>query len=325
MLKYSLRLHLKLAHHSTTQSGGPVKGIILVAGSGTRRGVTTLGIDPDNGVGISKALVETHDKPTICYPLHDLILAGLEDILVITSPKARKQYQRFLGDGSALGINLNYAVQEKPKGIADAFPIGANFIGNDDVMLTFGDNIFSGVDYIEALKRSTRPDGAIIFALYVRNPKDFGVVEFDDDGKAISLEEKPAQPKSPYAVPGIYSYDSSVVDISRSIEPSARGELEITDVNKVYLESGKLYVEKLDSDTHWFDTGSAETNSEAAGFVQQFQRQNRRLLGSPHAAAFQAGRIDSEQLLRLAHKFGKSTYGNLLTELAENGWPTLKR
>lgn len=294
-----------------------MKGIILAAGKGTRLGAATLGIGP-LGVGMSKPLIPTYDKPTVYYPLSDLISIGVSEILVIAAPDNVDQFKSLLGTGDALGISIEYAVQDTPRGIAEAFIIAEDFIGNSDVALTFGDNIFSGVRFTETLRKSISPNPATVFAYYVRNPEEFGVVQFDKSGKAISLEEKPASPKSHYAVPGVYLYDSSVVDVAKTIKPSARGELEITDVNRVYLDRGELKVVTLDSDTHWFDTGMPSALLSAAEYVKNFQIENQRLLGSPEAAAYLAGRIDEEQLMSHAKRLLKSDYGRMLEHLALN-------
>ncbi len=299
-----------------------MKGIILAAGKGTRLGAATQGIGP-NGIGMSKALILTYDKPTIYYPLADLIAAGIDDILVIAAPDNVDQFSTALGDGECLGIKLSYAVQEVPRGIGEGFIIAKDFIGNDSVALTFGDNIFVGESFGEKVKLSTKPVGATVFARIVPNPSAFGVVKFNKDGVAISLEEKPAQPTTRYAVPGMYFYDSSVVEIAMKIKPSDRGELEITDINKEYLNRGLLNVVKLDSDTHWFDTGTSDSLLTAANFVKNFQDDNNQLLGSPEAEAFLAGFITSDELLKLATPLLKSPYGILLKELALNGdWVT---
>ena len=299
-----------------------MKGIILAAGKGTRLGAATQGIGP-KGTGMSKALILTYDKPTIYYPLADLIAAGINDILVIAAPDNVNQFSTALGDGSCLGITLSYAVQEVPRGIAEGFIIAEDFIGSDSVALTFGDNIFVGESFGEKVKVSTNPNGATVFARIVQNPSAFGVVKFNKDGVAISLEEKPTQPSSRYAVPGMYFYDSSVVEVAKNLAPSERGELEITDVNKEYLSKGLLNVVKLDSDTHWFDTGTPDSLLTAANFVKNFQDDNNQLLGSPEAEAFLAGFINAGELLELATPLLKSPYGARLEELAQHGdWVT---
>lgn len=295
-----------------------MKGIILAAGKGTRLGAATLGIGP-SGTGMSKPLIPTHDKPTVYYPLTDLISAGINEILVIAAPDNVDQFSAMLGDGESLGISLRYEVQVVPRGIAEAFIIAEDFIENNGVALTFGDNIFSGDGFTRLLTEIETPDGAMVFARHVRNPQDFGVVEFDKDGRAISLEEKPLRPKSPYAVPGMYFYDSSVVEVAKGIKPSFRGELEITTVNEVYLEQNKLKVTKLDSDTSWFDTGTPDSLHAAAEYIINFQRDNERLLGSPEAASFLTGFINAEQLQLLSQHLSKSGYGQMLSRLANNG------
>lgn len=296
-----------------------MKGIILAAGKGTRLGAITNGIGK-SGTGMSKPLVPTYDKPTIYYPLSDLISANIKDILVIAAPDNVDQFRSLLGDGSDLGINLSYDIQVKPEGIAQAFVIAESFIGNDNVALTFGDNIFSGNKFSETLKTCTDPRGATVFAYHVTNPQDFGVVEFDKNMKAISIEEKPTQPKSPYAVVGIYFYDSTVINVAKNVQPSARGELEITSVNQEYLRRDKLNVTRLDSDTNWFDTGTASSLQKAARHVHDYQERTEQLLGSPEASAYRAGLIGQNDLLRLAGPVEKSSYGKALIRLATEGW-----
>ncbi|MGH7217925.1 MAG: sugar nucleotidyltransferase [Candidatus Microsaccharimonas sp.] len=292
-----------------------MKGIILAAGKGTRLGAATCGIG-SNGVGVSKPLIPTYDKPTIYYPLSDLISAGINDILIIAAPNSIDQFRAHLGDGTELGISIQYAIQDVPRGTADAFLIAEEFIGNDDVALIFGDNIFSSSRFAEILRSSTKPEGATVFAYQVPDPQDYGVVEFSEDGRAISIEEKPAQPKSDYAVVGVYFYTNGVIDIAKQLTPSDRGELEITDVNKTYLEAETLNVVKLDTDTEWFDTGTPKTLLSAANYVEKFQGENEQLLGSPEAAAYTAGFINSAQLTELAKSLIKSEYGRLLHKLA---------
>lgn len=297
-----------------------MKGIILAAGKGTRLGPITGGIGK-NGCGPSKPIVQTYDKPTIYYPLSDMISAGISEILVIAAPDNVDQFRALLGDGTELGITLQYDVQPEPKGIAEAFIIGEAFIGDDDVALMFGDNIFDGSDFIEAIKKSTSPRGATIFAYRVSNPSDFGVVEFDRKMRAISLEEKPAKPKSSYAVPGAYFYTNTVVEIAKGITPSERGELEITDVNLEFMRRNLLDVTVLDSDTEWFDTGTPDSLDDASTHVRKWQQRHGRLLGSPEAAAYRAGFINAAQLEELGEARKKSPYGKLLIELATSGWP----
>jgi glucose-1-phosphate thymidylyltransferase len=296
-----------------------VKGIILAAGKGTRLGAITNGIGK-GGVGISKPLVPTYDKPTIYYPLSDLISANIREILIIAAPDNVDQFRSLLGDGSELGIELSYDIQVKPEGIAQAFVIAENFIGDDNVALIFGDNVFSGNRFSETLKTCTNPNGATVFAYHVTNPEDFGVVEFDQNMQAISVEEKPTQPRSHYAVVGIYFYDKQVINIAKNVKPSARGELEITSVNDEYLRRGELKVTRLDSDTHWFDTGTPYSLNKAANHVREYQERTEQLLGSPEASAYKAGFIDKERLLRLAEPVKKASYGKALIQLATNGW-----
>ena len=296
-----------------------MKGIILAAGKGTRLGAATRGIGP-SGIGVSKPLIPTYDKPTVYYALSDLISAGIKDILVIAAPDNVDQFQSLLGDGKDLGIRISYEVQPKPEGIAQAFIIGEEFIGDDDVALIFGDNIFSGKRFSETLKASTKPRGATVFAYHVPNPQDFGVVEFDKDMRAVSIEEKPAQPKSHYAVVGIYFYTCGVIEIAKRIQPSARGEIEISSVNDEYRKLGTLDVTVLDSDTNWFDTGTPESLSEAADYVRKWQRRTDQLIGSPEAAAYLAGFISSDTLSYLAKPLEKSVYGSALIQLAKGGW-----
>lgn len=292
-----------------------MKGIILAAGKGTRLGAITNGIGK-KGVGISKPLVPTYDKPTVYYPLADLISAGIQEILVIAAPDNIDQFRNLLGDGIDLGITLTYAIQPHPEGIAQAFIIAEDFIGSDSVALTFGDNVFSGNKFSETLKTCTNPNGAMVFAYHVANPEDFGVVEFDENMQAVSIEEKPTHPKSHYAVVGIYFYDNTVVNIAKNVEPSARGELEITSVNEEYLRRGKLKVTRLDSDTRWFDTGVADSLNRAANYVREYQEETEQLLGSPEASAHKAGFINEDDLLRLAEPVKKSSYGKALIQLA---------
>lgn len=291
-----------------------MKGIILAAGKGSRLGAATQGIGK-NGKGISKGLIPTFARPTVYYPLSDLITAGINDIQVIAAPDNVEQYADLLGDGSELGIRLSYGVQEKPRGIAEAFLIAEDFIGEDGVALTFCDNIFSGESFMRSLRQMTTPNGARIFARWVHNPGDYGVAELDKEGRVISLEEKPAQPKTNYAVPGMYFYDNTVVEVARGITPSARGELEITDVNIAFMHQGRLSATLLDSDTDWFDTGTPESLNRASQFIEEFQSENGILLGSPEQAAYLAGFIDKAQLLELADAVSKSDYGKMLMRL----------
>lgn len=297
-----------------------MKGIILAAGKGSRLGAITAGIGPA-GVGLSKPGAPVFDKPSIYYPLADMISAGIKEVMVIAAPDNVEWFRALLGDGSSLGIIIEYGVQEVPLGIAEAFIIAEDFIGDGDVALMFGDNVFNGSRFVEAMKASTSPRGATVFAYYVENPSAFGVVEFNKRGRAISLEEKPEHPKSQYAVPGAYFYTCSVVEVAKGIQPSARGELEITDVNRVYLEKNLLDVTVLESDTEWFDTGTPESLDDASTHVRRWQQRHKRLLGSPEAAAYLAGNISAEQLIEHGNRQGKAMYGQKLIELATVGWP----
>jgi glucose-1-phosphate thymidylyltransferase len=297
-----------------------MKSIILVAGRGTRMGAITLGIGGYHR-GTSKPLLPVFDKPSVYYALSDSIAAGIKDILIIAAPDNVDEYKRLLGDGSYLGINIEYAVQDDPKGIAEAFIIGEQFIGDDDVALMFGDNLFNGKRFTEALRQSaTNLRGASIFALRVPNPSDYGVVEFDSKKRAVSLEEKPEKPKSDYAVPGTYFYTSDVVEIAKALQPSARGELEITDVNMAFLARNLLDVQVLDDDTDWFDTGNPFALDDAADYVRDFQERHPSILiGSPEATAFKMGFINRSQLLDMATKtkLKGTDYGIRLRALAE--------
>ena len=282
-------------------------------------GAITRGIG-HNGIGTPKPLVTAYDKPTIYYPLADLISVGITDILVIAAPDNVDQFRGCLGNGNELGVSISYEVQEVPRGIADAFIVGEQFIGNEDVALIFGDNIFSGRHFSKTLKGCTTPDGATVFAYRVPNPEAFGVVEFDVNGTVISLEEKPSKPKSHHAVVGIYFYRADVVEIAKRVTPSDRGELEITSVNQAYLEQGRLSVTTLDSDTTWFDTGTPESLADASEYVRTYQAHHGQLLGSPEASAYLAGRIDQAQLIDHASRLKKSAYGDSLMQLAKEGW-----
>lgn len=295
------------------------KAIILAGGNGTRMGSITQGIGR-YGMGISKPLVHAFDKSTIFYPLSDIISAGIKDVLIITAPHNEGQFSQMIGDGSELGMSISYAQQPKQIGIADAFRIGKKFIGNDRVMLALGDNIFDGKRFSDTVKASVNQDGATIFALHHNNPEQMGVVEFNANGRAISLEEKPAKPKSEFVVPGMYFYDNSVVAFAEDLKPSLRGELEITDINNTYLKLGRLRVQELDRDTIWFDTGSPELLDDAASYIRTTQERTNRLIGSPEAEAYLVGNITSEQLLKLATPHRKATYGKRLEQLATHGW-----
>ncbi|MBU2995985.1 glucose-1-phosphate thymidylyltransferase RfbA [Cellulophaga baltica] len=282
-----------------------MKGIILAGGSGTRLHPLTL--------SVSKQLMPIYDKPMIYYPLSTLIYAGINKILIISTPKDLPLFKDLLGNGKKYGCRFEYAVQEAPNGLAEAFLIGEKFIGNDKVALILGDNIFYGSGLAELLQSNNNPDGGIIYAYRVNDPERYGVVEFNEEGKAISIEEKPLQPKSNYAVPGIYFYDNEVVDIAKNITPSNRGELEITDINKAYLEKSKLNVSILDRGTAWLDTGTFQSLMQASQFVEVIEERQGLKIGSIEGAAYEMGLITKEQLIALAKPLMKSGYGkNLL-------------
>lgn len=284
-----------------------MKGIILAGGSGTRLFPITL--------SVSKQLMPVYDKPMIYYPLATLMEAGIREILIITKPADKSLFQSLLGDGSKLGCHFEYAVQPEPKGIAEAFLIGRDFIGEDKVALILGDNIFYGSGLSHTLKENTDPDGGVVFGYHVQDPQKYGVVEFDEQGNAISIEEKPENPKSNYAIPGIYFYDNEVVEIARNIKPSKRGELEITDVNKAYLSQGKLKVSILDRGTAWLDTGSFLSLMQAAQFVEVIEERQGLKIGAIEEVAFQQGFISREELHQLAQPLLKSGYGQYLLQL----------
>ena len=284
-----------------------MKGIILAGGSGTRLWPITK--------AISKQLMPIYDKPMIYYPLTTLMQAGIRDILIITTPDDQAGFQRLLGDGSQWGINLEYAVQPKPEGLAQAFIIGEEFIGDDKVTLVLGDNIFYGAALDDSLRACTDPDGGIVFAYKVSDPERYGVVEFDDQSQAVSIEEKPVQPKSNFAVVGIYFYDNDVIEIAKSVQPSARGELEITSINAEYLRRGKLKVQTLDSGDVWLDTGTISSLTDAEDFVRVVQTRTGQIVGSPEKTAFQNGWINRQQLDEIAATLKKSGYGEYLNVL----------
>ena len=281
-----------------------MKGIILAGGSGTRLWPITQ--------AISKQLMPIYDKPMIYYPLTTLMQAGIRNILIITTPDDQAGFQRLLGDGSQWGINLEYAVQPKPEGLAQAFIIGEEFIGNDKVALVLGDNIFHGERLDESLQECTNPDGGTVFAYKVSDPERYGVVEFDEQNQAISIEEKPAEPKSNFAVVGLYFYDNDVIEIAKNVQPSARGELEITSINAEYLRRGKLQVQTLDNGDVWLDTGTIDSLTDAADFVRVIQKRTGRIIGSPEKIAFKNDWISREQLNTLAEPLKKSGYGKYL-------------
>ena len=281
-----------------------MKGIILAGGSGTRLHPITL--------AISKQLMPVFDKPMIYYPLSTLISAGINEILIISTPQDLPLFKRLLGDGKKYGCRFEYTVQENPNGLAEAFILGADFIGDDKVALILGDNIFYGTGLATLLKANNNPDGGIVYAYHVHDPERYGVVEFDENGNAISIEEKPIKPKSNYAVPGIYFYDNEVVEIAKNIKPSHRGELEITDINKSYLERGKLNVSILDRGTAWLDTGTFDSLMQASQFVQVIEERQGLKVGAIEEAAYRSGFISKKQLHKLAEPLLKSGYGKHL-------------
>ena len=284
-----------------------MKGIILAGGTGSRLHPITQ--------GISKQLTPVYDKPMIYYPLSTLMLSGIRDILIITTPADQEQFQRLLGDGSRFGINLEYKVQPSPDGLAQAFILGADFIGNDSVALVLGDNIFYGPGLGTQLATYEQKDGATVFAYRVADPRAYGVVEFDEDFNALSIEEKPENPKSDYAIPGLYFYDSKVVEYARQIKPSPRGELEITDLNRVYLEQGKLKVEVLPRGTAWLDTGTFDSLADATNFIRTVQSRQGLSVGCPEEIAWRHGWLSDEQLRDIATPLVKSGYGSYLLGL----------
>lgn len=286
-----------------------MKGIILAGGSGTRLYPITK--------AVSKQLLPVYDKPLIYYPLSVLMLAGIRDVLIISTPRDLPMYKDLLGDGSMFGINIEYAEQKAPKGLAEAFIIGEKFIGNDSVCLVLGDNFFHGQGLSQILtKAANLKDGATIFGCYVKNPQAFGVVEFDDSGKVISIEEKPKEPKSNYAVPGLYFYDNKVIDIAKNVKPSSRGEVEITSVNNVYREAGKLHVELFGRGLAWLDTGTCQGLLQAANFVEAIQTRQGFYIACLEEIAYRKGYIDHEGLLERAKALHKTDYGKYLHEIA---------
>lgn len=289
-----------------------MKGIILAGGKGSRLFPLTL--------GVSKQLLPVYDKPMIYYPLSMLMLAGIRDILIITTPEDSAQYQRLLKDGSQWGLAFNYTIQESPRGLADAFIVGEEFIQNDSVALILGDNIFYGHGMPNTLRSAAKLDqGAVIFAYPVQDPERYGVVEFDKQGNALSLEEKPKKPRSHYAVPGIYFYDHRVVEFARKLEPSTRGEIEITDLNKIYLELGELRVEVLGRGVAWLDAGMHHSLLQASNFVQALEERQGMMISCPEEIAYRMGFINKEKLKELARSFNGNRYGEYLNRLANEG------
>ena len=287
-----------------------MKGIILAGGAGTRLYPLTK--------AISKQIMPVYDKPMIYYPLSTLMLAGIREVLIISTPRDLPVFEELLGDGSQLGMEFTYAVQEQPRGLADAFIIGADFIGRDHVALVLGDNIFYGQSFSRVLREAAlREKGATIFGYYVRDPKEYGVVEFDRTGKALSIEEKPENPKSNYAVPGLYFYDNEVVEIAANVKPSARGEIEITSINNEYLRRGTLHVETLGRGFAWLDTGNHDSLLDAADFVSAFQKRQGLYISCIEEIAYKRGFINREQLLKLAEPLMKTNYGKYMKEVAD--------
>jgi len=288
-----------------------MKGIILSGGMGTRLYPLTL--------SISKQLMPVYDKPMIYYPLSTLMLAGIKDILIISTPEHTSLFEDLLGDGSAIGCNISYKIQHDPNGLAQAFVLGEEFVGDDDACLILGDNIFHGNGLSELIQSCKKPDGGIVFAYPVTDPERYGVVDFDDNGKVLSIEEKPAQPKSHYAVPGLYFYDNSVIDVAKNLAPSARGEYEITDVNKIYLEKGQLEVRVMSRGYAWLDTGTHDSLLDAANFISVIEKRQGLKVGCIEEIAWKMGFIDNTQMQILADKYAKSGYGEYLARVMKEG------
>lgn len=286
-----------------------MKGIILAGGSGTRLWPITK--------GVCKQLIPIYDKPMIYYPLTTLMLSGIKDILIITTPDDQSQFKNLLGDGAQWGINLEYAIQPSPDGLAQAFIIGEDFIGNDKVALILGDNIFQGTNLCKSLKDCLDPNGSTVFAYRVSDPERYGVVEFDENNVAKSIEEKPNDPKSNYAVVGLYYYDNDVIEIAKNVKPSERGELEITSINAEYLKRGQLSVKTLDHGDVWLDTGTISSMTDASDYVRVIQQRTGQIIGSPEAVAYQEGYITKNELIELAAPLKKSGYGNYLLDLVK--------
>ena len=284
-----------------------MKGIVLAGGSGTRLHPLTL--------AISKQLMPLYDKPMIYYPLSVLMMTGIREVLIISTPEDTPMFQRLLGDGSAIGCRFSYKIQPKPEGLAQAFILGEEFIGRDKIALILGDNVFYGSGFMELLQAHNNPEGGVVFAYHVQDPERYGVVEFDDSMKVVSIEEKPSKPKSNYAVPGLYFYDNEVISIAKSLKPSSRGELEITDVNNVYLKKNRLKVAMMSRGTAWLDTGTFDSLMQAGVFVQVIEQRQGLKIGCIEEIAYRMGYIDKDQLKFLARKFEKSGYGDYLMSL----------
>ncbi|OLP66692.1 Glucose-1-phosphate thymidylyltransferase [Bacillus pumilus] len=294
-----------------------MRGIILAGGTGSRLYPITK--------GISKQLVPIYDKPMIYYPLSVLMLSGIKEVLIITTPSDLEQFQRLLGTGETLGIQISYEVQDEPKGLADAFIIGEQFIGQDNVCLVLGDNIFYGQGLTEILNKAVKlKTGALVFGYYVKNPEEYGVVQFDNEGNVLGIEEKPKKPKSNYAVPGLYFYDNSVIEIAKNVKPSARGEVEISSINDYYLQQGKLKVEIMGRGMAWLDTGTHKSLLEASNYIEAVQNRQGLYVASLEEIAYRKGYINEEQLYRLALPLSKTEYGKYLLDLAENNEVIIK-